>query len=67
METCGYEPPEERIRRSLPHIAKDKSAGMYEAEQDPYCYPGPSVLINRLGIRDQSALEAFDDKGLRGR
>ena len=33
---------------------------MYEAEQDPYCYPGPSVLINRLGARDQSALEAFE-------
>jgi len=33
---------------------------MYEAEQDPYCYPGTSVLINRLDIRDQAALEAFE-------
>jgi cell filamentation protein len=33
---------------------------MYEAEQDPYCYPGTAVLINRLGIRDQAALEAFE-------
>jgi cell filamentation protein len=33
---------------------------MYEAEQDPYCYPGTSVLINRLDIRDQAGLEAFE-------
>jgi len=33
---------------------------MYEAEPDPYCYPGTSVLINRLGIRDQPALDAFE-------
>ena len=33
---------------------------MYEAEQEPYCYPGTSVLINRLDIRDQAALEAFE-------
>jgi cell filamentation protein len=33
---------------------------MYEAEQDPYCYPGTSVLINRLDIRDQAALDAFE-------
>jgi cell filamentation protein, protein adenylyltransferase len=33
---------------------------MYQAEQDPYCYPGTSVLINRLDIRDQAALEAFE-------
>ncbi len=33
---------------------------MYEAEPDPYCYPGTTVLINRLGIRDQSALDIFE-------
>jgi cell filamentation protein len=33
---------------------------MYEAEPDPYCYPGTSDLINRLGIRDQAALDAFE-------
>jgi cell filamentation protein len=33
---------------------------MYEAEQDPYCYPGTFVLINRLCIRDQAALDAFE-------
>jgi cell filamentation protein len=33
---------------------------MYEAEADPYCYPGSSVLINRLGLRDQAALAEFE-------
>jgi len=33
---------------------------MYEAEVDPYCYPGTAVLINRAGLRDQAALEAFE-------
>jgi cell filamentation protein len=33
---------------------------MYEAEQDPYCYPGTNVLINRLGLREQAALDAFE-------
>jgi cell filamentation protein len=33
---------------------------MYKAEPDPYCYPGTSVLINRLGIRDQAGLDAFE-------
>jgi len=33
---------------------------MYQAELDPYCYPGTSVLINRLDIRSQSRLEAFE-------
>jgi cell filamentation protein len=33
---------------------------MYEAEQGLYCYPGTSVLINRLDIRDHAALEAFE-------
>ena len=33
---------------------------MYRAEPDPYCYPGTSVLINRLDIRDQRRLDAFE-------
>ncbi len=33
---------------------------MYRAEADPYCYPGTTVLINRLGLHDQVALNAFE-------
>lgn len=33
---------------------------MYEAIADPYCYKGTSVLHNRLGLRDQEALDAFE-------
>ena len=33
---------------------------MYKAERDPYCYPGTTVLINRLGTRDQAQLDAFE-------
>jgi cell filamentation protein len=33
---------------------------MYEAEADPYCYPGSSVLINRPGLRDQATLAEFE-------
>jgi cell filamentation protein len=33
---------------------------MYEAEADPYCYPGTTVLINPPGLRDPAALEAFE-------
>ncbi|HEY4919330.1 MAG TPA: Fic family protein [Xanthobacteraceae bacterium] len=33
---------------------------MYKAEPDPYCYPGTSILINLLDIRDQAALDAFE-------
>jgi cell filamentation protein len=33
---------------------------MYKAEPDPYCYPGTSVLINLLDIREQAALDAFE-------
>jgi hypothetical protein len=33
---------------------------MYEAEQDPYCYPGTHVLKNRLGLQNQAALDAFE-------
>ena len=33
---------------------------MYEAGQDPYCYPGTDVLKNRLGLRVQAELDAFE-------
>ena len=33
---------------------------MYEAIADPYCFKGTSVLRNRLGLRDQEALDAFE-------
>jgi cell filamentation protein len=33
---------------------------MYDSEPDPYCYPGTSVLKNRLGLRDQAELDAFE-------
>lgn len=29
-------------------------------EQDPYCYPGTDVLINKLGIRDKQALQTAE-------
>jgi cell filamentation protein len=33
---------------------------MYQSEPDPYCYPGTTVLINHLGLRDQAALDGFE-------
>jgi cell filamentation protein len=33
---------------------------MYAAIADPYCYPGKAVLKNRLGLRDQARLDAFE-------
>jgi cell filamentation protein len=33
---------------------------MYESGPDPYCYPDSSVLKNRLGLRDQAELDAFE-------
>lgn len=32
----------------------------YDSIEDPYCYPGTSVLKNRLGIRNADALSAFE-------
>jgi cell filamentation protein len=32
----------------------------YDAFDDPYAYPGTSVLRNRLDIRDEATLEAFE-------
>ena len=33
---------------------------MYAAVPDPYCYPGSDVLVNRPGLRDAAALEAYE-------
>ena len=33
---------------------------MYQAEADPYCYPGTTVLKNKLDLRDQAKLNAFE-------
>ena len=33
---------------------------MYDAVEDPYCYPGTTVLPNRAGLTDQAALDAFE-------
>ena len=30
---------------------------IYDAEQDPACYPGTSVLRNKLDLRDQAQLD----------
>jgi cell filamentation protein len=33
---------------------------MYDAVDDPYCYPGTSVLKNRLNLRTQAELDEFE-------
>ncbi|TPQ29145.1 adenosine monophosphate-protein transferase [Bradyrhizobium guangdongense] len=33
---------------------------MYDAVEDPYCYPGTTVLKNKLDIRTQQGLDAFE-------
>jgi cell filamentation protein len=33
---------------------------MYELTDDPYCYPGTSVLKNRRNLRTQAELETFE-------
>ncbi|WP_372424948.1 Fic/DOC family protein [Salinarimonas chemoclinalis] len=35
---------------------------MYDAQNDPYCYPGTTILINKLDLRDQAALDAFEEE-----
>lgn len=40
---------------------------MYYAFDDPYCYPGTNVLINKLGIRVLEDLEAFEEEITRER
>jgi cell filamentation protein len=33
---------------------------MYAAIADRYCYPGTTILKNRLGLRDQARPDAFE-------
>lgn len=33
---------------------------MYEAEADPYCYPGTTVLKNKADLRTQAELDEFE-------
>jgi cell filamentation protein len=33
---------------------------MYDAVADPYCYPDTTILINKLNLRDQKQLDAFE-------
>ena len=33
---------------------------MYQAEPDPYCYPGSTVLKNKADLRDEGALDEFE-------
>lgn len=40
---------------------------MYEAFDDPYCYAGTTVLINKLDIHDAERLEAFEEEITRER
>ncbi|MCF4098359.1 Fic/DOC family protein [Maritalea mediterranea] len=32
----------------------------YNATEDPFCYPGTQVLINKAGLRDQDELDQFE-------
>lgn len=36
------------------------SLDTYDAGADRYCYPGTTVLKNKLGLRDQTELDAFE-------
>ena len=35
---------------------------MYAVENDPYCYAGTDVLINKLDLRDRAELESFEQE-----
>lgn len=35
---------------------------MYEAIADPYCYPGTTILRNKLGILDAAKLQDFEEE-----
>ena len=35
---------------------------MYAAVDDPYCYPGTSILKNKLGLKTQRKLDAFESE-----
>jgi hypothetical protein len=52
---------DEAVRLAVEHHTKiNRSSVPLPAasdEDDPYCYPGTDVLINKLGLRNQQALE----------
>jgi cell filamentation protein len=35
---------------------------MYAAVEDPYCYPGTTILKNKLGLKSQRELDAFESE-----
>src|SRR5712675_1934500 len=35
---------------------------MYAAVDDPYCYPGTTILKNKLGLKNQRELDAFESE-----
>ena len=35
---------------------------MYAAVDDPYCYPGTTILKNKLGLQSQRELDAFESE-----
>jgi cell filamentation protein len=39
----------------------------YDSFDDPYCYPGTSVLRNKLDLQDYEALEAFEHEAVSAR
>ena len=47
------------VTRSFAPIAKPDHR-MYDAVSDPYCYSNSTVLINKLDLRDQRRLDAFE-------
>ena len=47
-------------RHCSPVCSGGLTGAMYESGSDPYCYPGSSVFKNRLDLRDQAELDAFE-------
>jgi len=35
---------------------------MYDTESDPYCHPGTTIRVNKLNLRDQALLDAFEEE-----
>ena len=47
-------------KRSSAIIARAEPSRMYDAVNDPYTYENSTVLINKLGLRSQAELDAFE-------
>lgn len=54
--------PAERPARSSKFTVRADFPSMYAAIDDPYCYPGTTVLKNKLGLRSQRELDAFESE-----